>query len=167
MRSLTRVVLIVGTVQVLSGCADVTAPADAASDEAALKAATNAWLAAYNAGDVEKIVSLYADDGVLMPPHAPVANGKAAIRAFITADTAGAKAAGVKLVNGTSTVGVIGDTGWEAGSYTATDAKGATVDGGSYMSVSRKVNGQWLYVRDIYNSDRPLPAPAAAPAAPK
>jgi ketosteroid isomerase-like protein len=99
-----------------------------------------------------------------MPPHAPVAKGKAAIRAFIAADTAGAKAAGVKLVNGSSTVEVVGDTGWEAGSYTATDASGATVDSGSYLSVSRKVNGQWLYVRDTYNSDRPLPA--AAPAAP-
>jgi hypothetical protein len=64
-------------------------------------------------------------------------------------------------------VGVAGDTGWEAGSYTATDASGATVDSGSYMSVSRKVNGQWLYVRDTYNSDRPLPAPPAASAAAK
>jgi hypothetical protein len=34
------------------------------------------------------------------------------------------------------------------------------------MSVSRKVNGQWLYVRDIYNSARPLP-PTPAPAAAK
>ena len=78
-----------------------------------------------------------------------------------------AKAAGVKLVNGSSTVGVVGNTGWEAGSYTATDASGATVDSGSYLSVSRKVNGQWLYFRDTYNSDRPLPAAPAASAAAK
>jgi uncharacterized protein (TIGR02246 family) len=166
MRLLTRV-LVVGIALALSGCVAVQAPVDTSADEAALKAATNAWLAAYNAGDVEKIVSLYADDGVLMPPHAPVANGKSAIRTFIAADTAAAKAAGVKLVNGSSTVGVAGDTGWEAGSYTATDASGATVDSGSYMSVSRKVNGQWLYVRDTYNSDRPLPAPPAASGAAK
>ena len=38
------------------------------------------------------------------------------------------------------------------------------VDSGSYLSASRRVNGTWLYVRDIYNSDRPLPTPAAAPA---
>ena len=53
--------------------------------------------------------------------------------------------------------GVIGDTGWEAGSYTVTLASGATVDSGSYLSVSRKANGHWLYIRDTYNSDRPLP----------
>ena len=34
------------------------------------------------------------------------------------------------------------------------------MDSGSYLSVSRKLNGKWLYVRDTYNSDRPLPAPA-------
>jgi hypothetical protein len=98
-----------------------------------------------------------------MPPHAPVANGHAAIRAFLAADTAGAKAAGIKIVPGTSTAGVAGDTGWESGTYTVTDASGATVDSGSYLSVSHKSNGKWLYYRDTYNSDRPLPAsPPAA-----
>src|SRR5262245_55627065 len=162
MRLLTHVAMVVATALALLGCSPAPAPVDTSADQAALKAATNAWIDAYNAGDVEKIVGLYADDGVLMPPHAPVANGKAAIRTFLTADTAGAKAAGVKLVNGSSTVGVVGDTGWEAGSYTATDTSGAPVDSGSYLSVSRKVNGQWLYFRDMYNSDRPLPAPAPA-----
>ena len=50
------------------------------------------------------------------------------------------------------------DTGWESGSYTVRDAAGATVDSGSYLSVSHKSNGKWLYYRDTYNSDRPLPA---------
>ena len=121
------------------------------------------WLDAYNAGDVEKIVALYTEDAVLMPPHAPRASGRAAIRAFLTADTAGAKAAGVKLVPGMSTAGVSGDTGWESGTYTVTNASGATVDSGSYLSVSRKSNGKWLYYRDTYNSDRPLPQANAAP----
>ena len=152
-----------GVVLALSACAPAAPPAvDTAADEAALKAATRTWLEAYSAAEVEKIVALYAEDAVLMPPHAPVANGHAAIRAFLTADTAGAKAAGIKLVPGTSTAGVAGDTGWESGSYTATDASGAVVDSGSYLSVSHKSNGKWLYIRDTYNSDRPQPAPAPA-----
>ena len=163
MRRVRQVALVVGAVVVMSACAPAApAPVDTAAEEAALKAVTAAWLEAYNAGDVEKIVAMYAEDGVLMPPHAPVATGHAAIRAFLTADTAGAKAAGLKLVPGMATAGVAGDTGWESGSYTITDASGAAVDGGSYLSVSRKSNGKWLYVRDTYNSDRPLPAPAPA-----
>ena len=165
MRTGRHLALAVGTVIALSACAPAAQPAvDTAADEAALKAATLTWLEAYNAGEVEKMVALYAADAVLMPPHAPVANGHAAIRAFLTADTAGAKAAGIKLVPGPSTAGVAGDTGWESGTYTAKDASGATVDSGSYLSVSHKSNGRWLYYRDTYNSDRPLPAPAPAAA---
>jgi uncharacterized protein (TIGR02246 family) len=139
---------------------------DTAADEATLKGMTAAWLDAYNAGDVEKIVAMYTEDAVLMPPHAAVANGHAGIRAFLTTDTAAAKAAGVKLVldAGAATVGIEGDTGWESGYYTVSDASGATVDSGSYMSVARKANGQWHLIRDTYNSDRPLPAPAPAAA---
>jgi uncharacterized protein (TIGR02246 family) len=159
----TYLMIVAGTVIALSGCAPAAPPAaDTAADEAALKAATVTWLEAYNAGDVEKVVALYAEDGVLMPPNAPVAKGQAAIRAFLTGETAGAKAAGVKLVPGASTAGVAGDTGWESGTYTVANASGATVDSGSYLSVSHKSNGKWLYYRDTYNSDRPLPAPAPA-----
>ena len=167
MRTLRHLALVVGTAFALSACAATAPPpVDTASEEAALKAVTAAWLDAYNAGDVEKIVAMYAEDAVLMPPHAPVATGHAAIRAFLTADTAGAKSAGVKLVPGAATARAAGDTGWESGSYTIADASGATVESGSYLSVSRKVNGKWLYVRDTYNSDRPL-APAPVPAAKK
>lgn len=121
-------------------------------------------MTAYNGGDADTIASLYTDDAVLMAPHAPVARGKAAIRELIARDSAGAKAAGVKLMPGSATAGVNGDWGWESGSYTVTDAAGTTVDSGSYLSVSRKVDGKWLYVRDMYNSDRPLPgAPSPAP----
>ena len=165
MRTLKSLMLAVGVVLTLTACAPATPPAvDTAADEAALKETTRTWLEAYNAGDVEKIVALYTEDAVLAPPHAAVANGHAAIRAFLTTDTAGAKAAGIKLVPGTSTAGIAGDTGWESGTYTVTNASGATLDSGSYLSVSHKSNGKWLYYRDMYNSDRPLPAATPAEA---
>jgi uncharacterized protein (TIGR02246 family) len=152
-----------GALIAVSACSSAPAAVDTTADEAALKAATQTWLTAYNAGDADTIVSLYADDAVLMPPHAGVANGKAAIREFIAKDSAGAKAAGVKLMPGAASAGVNGDMGWESGSYTVTDGSGQTVDSGSYLSVSRKVDGKWLYIRDMYNSDRPLPTPPPAP----
>jgi uncharacterized protein (TIGR02246 family) len=168
MRTVRHLALALGTIVALNACAPAPpVAADTSGDEAALKANTATWIDAYNASDVEKIVALYEEDAVLMPPHAPVANGRAAIRTFLTTDTAGARAAGVRLVlnPAAATAGVTGDMGWESGTFTIADASGATVDSGSYFSVSRKTNGQWLYVRDMYNSDRPLPAPA--PAAPE
>jgi uncharacterized protein (TIGR02246 family) len=168
MRTLRHLPLVIGAVIALSACAPAAPPqppVDTAAEEAALKAITAEWLNAYNAGDVEKIVAMYVEDAVLMPPHAPVATGHAGIRAFLTSDTATAKTAGVKLVPGAATAGVAGDTGWESGSYTVVNASGATVDSGSYLSVARKSNGKWLLIRDTYNSDRPLPAPAPPAAA--
>jgi hypothetical protein len=35
------------------------------------------------------------------------------------------------------------------------------------LSVARKSNGKWLYIRDIWNSDQPAPPPPAMPAAPE
>jgi uncharacterized protein (TIGR02246 family) len=153
---------------VQNACAQPAAPppVDAAADESALKALTQEWMAAYNAGDVEKIVGLYAEDAVLMPPHAAVATGQTAIRAFLTTDTAAAKAAGIRVVPGAATAGIEGNTGWESGSYTMVDGAGTVVDSGSYVSVSRRSDSGWRLIRDTYNSDRPLPAPAPAAANP-
>jgi uncharacterized protein (TIGR02246 family) len=154
--------LAVGTL-LLTGCAaQAPAPVDTTADETALKQITQTWLQSYNAGDADTIAALYAEDAVLMPPHAAVARGRSAIREFIAKDSAGAKSAGVKLVPGAETVGVSGEWGWNSGSFTAQDGSGKTVDSGSYLSVSHKVNGKWLYVRDTYNSDQPLPPPASA-----
>jgi hypothetical protein len=33
------------------------------------------------------------------------------------------------------------------------------------MDVQQNIDGQWLMIRDIWNSDRPPPAPAPEPAA--
>jgi hypothetical protein len=48
--------------------------------------------------------------------------------------------------------------GWETGTYAAT-IDGAVVDTGKFMSVNRKQDGKWYYIRDTWNSDVP-PAPA-------
>ena len=140
----------------------------AGSDAAALRAQTTAWAKAYNAGDVKGVVAQYTEDAILMPPNAPRQNGQAAILAFFTKDIAGSQAANVVFNIGAKTdVGVSGNTGWESGTYTAT-IKGAVVESGKFLSVSRKKDGKWHYIRDIWNADAPPapPAPVAPPSAP-
>jgi hypothetical protein len=91
--------------------------------------------------------------------------GRPAIKTFLGEDAAKTKAAGISIKNGAVTgVGVSVDTGWISGNYTVVDASGATIDSGNYLSVHRRTNGAWLYIRDIWNSDR-LPAPPPATAA--
>ena len=141
------------------------APAASGADETAIRAQSISWAKAYNAGDATAVTAQYADDARLLPPGAPAATGRAAILAFFTKDTASSKAAGVVLnINPKTDVGVSGNIGWESGTYTAT-IKGEVVESGKFLSVSRKKDGKWRYIRDTWNSDAP-PAPPA-PAAPK
>jgi len=151
---------LVAGIVALIGFAHAATPATGA-DEAAVRAQTTNWAKAYNGGDAKAVAALYAEDALLLPPGAPGASGRPAILAFFTKDIAAAKAAGVVFnINGKTDVGVSGDMGWESGTYTAT-VNGAVVESGKFLSVSRKKDGQWLYIRDTWNADAP-PAPAAA-----
>ena len=139
--------------------------AAAAGDAAAtIRGGTEAWVKAYNAGNADAVVALYAEDAVVMPPGAPLVRGHAALRQFFVKDIAGAQAAGVAFGFGAvNEVGVSGDLAWHSGTYVVKDKSGATVDTGKYLETWRKSGGKWRIIRDMWNSDGP--APAAAPAA--
>ena len=168
---LRRVVLAASLLVMVStmmiGCAAAPAPVDTAAEEAKLKAESLIWFDHFAKADADALANLYAEDAQLMPPNAPAVTGRAGIRTFLGNEANGTKSQGISLKNGTVTgAGVSGDTGWISGNYTVTDKTGATIDSGSYLSVHHKVNGTWLYIRDTWNSDRPLPTPAPEPAAP-
>jgi ketosteroid isomerase-like protein len=140
--------------------------ADPPADVAAIHAADDAWVKAYNGGDVDGVAGLYDEHAVLLPPGAPAASGKAAIRAFFAKDMAASAKAGVRFSLSTNPDGgVSGDLGWSSGTYSVKDKAGKVVEVGKYLSVSRKIGGKWLYVRDTWNADGS--APAAEPSAPK
>jgi uncharacterized protein (TIGR02246 family) len=167
-------ILVAASLIALAGCAKSAPPApvvDVAADEAAVRAINPAWFAAYNAGEMDKVAALYADDAVLSIPGAPAARGGAAIREALAKDQAASAAAGVTLNAGSSRadVGVSGDLGWEWNTFSVTDKSGATVDTGKYVTVYARRDGKWVIIRDIWNSDAPppaAPAPAAAAATP-
>ena len=142
----------------LTACAPKTP--DTAADAATIKADAPVWFTHYNAGDADGVAALYAEDGVVLAPGAPAVVGRAAIRDFIASDIANSKAAGLALNgNEVTDVGVAGDMAWMTGSFSVTDASGATVDKGKYVTILRRVDGKWPIIRDTWNSDTP---PAAA-----
>jgi uncharacterized protein (TIGR02246 family) len=148
----------------MAGIAHAASPASA--DEAAIRAQTTSWEKAYNGGDAKGVAALYAEDALLLPPGAFGVSGRAAILAFFTKDIASSAAAGaVFVVDPKTDVGVSGNMGWESGKYKVT-VKGAVVETGKFLSVSRKKDGTWLYLRDTWNADA-APAPPAAPPAAK
>lgn len=161
MNMLKSAAIVAAGLVALAGCQK--AAEDTTADEAEIAKSAPAWAAAYNAGDADALAAMYSEDATLQPPGAPAATGRDAIRAFLAADSANSKAAGVTFhIPQAGAVDVSGDLAYEAGTYSVTDASGATVDTGKYIGVFQKRDGKWLYVRDTWNSDNaPAPAPAA------
>ncbi len=141
---------------------------DSAAVEKQAKADVRVFIPAFNNGDVETLVAMYAPDAEVMAPGNSRAVGHDAIRAMLTKESAAMKAAGVSLeLNDDDKGGASGDLGYHSGSFAVKDASGNVVDSGNYLAVlKRQEDGKWLLFRDTWNSDNPPPAaaPAAEPA---
>jgi ketosteroid isomerase-like protein len=112
------------------------------------------WSKAAGAKDVEKTVSYYSEDAVVMPPNAASATTKEAIRALwkdlLTDANISWKTKNVEVAQS-------GDLAFSSGAYEVTlnDPTGKPVnDRGKYLEVWKKqTNGMWKCVADIWNSD--------------
>jgi uncharacterized protein (TIGR02246 family) len=135
-----------------------------AADEQALRDLDAQWSKAAEAKDLDKTVSYYADDAIVMPPNASAATTKEAIRsAWKEMLTTPGAAISWKATN--VEVAKAGDLAYVSGTYeeTMTDASGNSVkDHGKYVEIFKKqADGTWKVVADIWNSDLPASAPAA------
>ncbi len=110
--------------------------------------------AAFNAGDAAKVASMYAEDGVAMPPNEPMVKGRSAIEAALKKDMAKGK---VTLKLSPFHSAITGDSAHEAGTVIVTLPDGRTVND-KYVVVYKRVGNEWKIAYDIWNSDTP-PAP--------
>lgn len=111
---------------------------------------SDAWEAAWNAGDVDAIAALYAEDAVLLPQGSEPVEGRAAIREFwqmvMESDP------GVTTDIETVEADVIGDVAIERGAYVNTGPDGDHRDHGKFIAIWSKADGEWKILRDIFNS---------------
>jgi ketosteroid isomerase-like protein len=159
---LPNAVVVVGVALVALLGGSAASQAKQGSEVTAIHAADAAWEKAYNAGQVEGVVALYDENAVVYPPGVAALQGHAAIQEYFAKDMPEFGKSGLSIVlDPNPSGGTSGDTGWSSGTWTVKDKAGNVVDSGWYFSVSRKVKGKWLYVRDAWNSNKPV-APAAA-----
>jgi len=127
---------------------------DMAQVKADIESIEKAWAAAQNAKDLDGLMAMYSDDAISMPDGEPMLKGKAAIRAHTEKDFAAAKDA---FTSEYTTLDVYGDGEivTEVGTGVTKDASGAVVREGKYMAVYQKIDGKYLCIREIYNSDKP------------
>jgi uncharacterized protein (TIGR02246 family) len=146
-----------------SACNQQT-PDTRAADESAVRDADAQWAKTAGANDLEGTVSYYSDDASLLPPNAPIATGKQAIRA-VWASSLLSPHATVSWQVTKADVARSGELAYVIGVYQITpkDPEGKSLeDRGKLIEVWKKqADGKWKTVADIFNSDMP-PAPAAS-----
>ena len=122
-----------------------------ASDGAAFALRDTEWQAAMNAGDVDGIAALYADDARLMPPNLEAATGKDAVREAFGGMIDAGLSVELKAIEHRSG----GDIAYVVGTFKLMDGDDV-VDQGKYIETwQRNADGEWLMKNDIWNSDRP------------
>ena len=132
---------------------------DTDADDATLRSGTAAWAKAFNAGDADGIVALYADDAVVMPPGATAVRGKTEIKAYFVKFIAESQSAGgVSFESGSSETGFSGDLAWHSGVFSVRSKSGALLQTGKYVETWHRKDGKWQMIRDIWNTDATPPA---------
>jgi uncharacterized protein (TIGR02246 family) len=124
-------------------------------DIRAIKQLAADWRSGWLAGDADALLSLYADDPVLMPQGQPAIVGKEAIRSLYQAVL---KEVVIKSKGALMEVEASGDWGFFWSTYTLTAAPKAggkliRSKGKSVFIVKRDHRGAWKIARLIDNSD--------------
>ena len=154
--------ILAGCLALLSFTIVRTAAAADANIEQALRDADAQWSKAAGAKDLDKTVSYYSGDAIVMPPNASAATTKEAIRK-IWQDLLANSGLTISWKATKVEVAKSGDIGFVSGTYelTMSDANGKPVpDRGKYLEVwEKQADGKWRCGADIWNSDLPA-APA-------
>jgi uncharacterized protein (TIGR02246 family) len=131
-----------------------TSKPDMAQVKADIQAVETAWATAQNAKDINTLMGMYADDAISMADGAPSLNGKAAIQAHQEAEFAKAPA-GLSSAYTVQDIYGDGEIVTEVGTGVTKDASGAVVRTGKYVAIWKKMDGKYVCIREIYNSDAP------------
>ena len=136
--------------------ANSAAAVDTGADEQAIRGQVDRWLQLVKAKDAAGIAQLYTEDGAVMPPNAPIGEGRAAIQQT-WASMMQTPGFGLTFTPEQIIVASSGDMALDRGTYSLTIApNGATLtDTGKYVVVWRKIGSEWKAAADIFNSDLP------------
>jgi ketosteroid isomerase-like protein len=126
--------------------------------EQAVRDADDAWSKAAASKDLDKTVSYYSADASVLPPNAPIATTKEAIK-MVWGDLLASPGFVISWKATKVEVAKSGDLGFISGTYEVTmnDASGQpTTDKGKYVEVwEKQADGNWKCGADTWNSDMP------------
>lgn len=124
------------------------------SAEQQIRKTDQEWVAAVAQKDPNAIAQFYTENGAILAPGAPIAEGRDAIakawKGFV-----GMKDFHLDFRPTKIDVASSGDMAYEIGAYTLSfrGEKGAVQDEGKYVVVWKNTGGQWKAAADIFNSN--------------
>lgn len=144
----------------LAGCATMT-PADRSKDEAAIRAAFDTYVSTLVNYDADAWMALWDENGVQLPPDAPMLVGKAEIKKGNydgIKDTSGVFA--MSITTQEVIVFQAEGFGYARGVYTwsftpKTNDPAITYDGKFSTLFRKQADGTWRLYRDCFNSNGP------------
>lgn len=133
---------------------DAAAAINVEADEQAIRGQVDRWLQLVRAKDAAGIAALYAEDGAVMPPNAPIGKGRTAIQQS-WASMMQTPGFDLTFVPEQIIISSSGDMALDRGTYRLAVAPNGTAqtDTGKYVVVWRKIGGEWKAAADIFNSD--------------
>jgi uncharacterized protein (TIGR02246 family) len=151
------IILMVLTLFGIFGCGKQSEVGDVKADISAINNNIEQYTSSMNAGDLDRWISLWADDAIQMAPDAPAVIGKEQIRAkyesifplFI-----------FKMSIANEEVKISGDLACSHGNYIVSmtpKAGGETIKiDGKYLSIEeRQADGSWKIIRSCFNGNAP------------
>jgi ketosteroid isomerase-like protein len=123
-----------------------------AAIKAEIIALEKSWDTHFNSGDLNSLLSLYADDAIRLPNNQTIISGKEAIKKEMEIEQTKLKKG---YTNNSETTDVFGDenTVTEIGKTIRKDASGKVKSTGKYITIWKKVNGKFVTVREMWNDD--------------
>ncbi len=161
MRSHLGLLFLLSLTVYMASCSPVVIweEATTAIDVAAINSLRDEFIALHNASDAAGLTGLYTNDAVLMPPNQEPVIGDQAIESWFqtTFDQFS-----IEFTLASDELEVVGDLAFDGGTYMIAltpKADGEPMEErGKYIVILRKqVDGSWKLVRDIWNSNNPLP----------
>jgi len=154
-----RTVITLSVLAVVLGASACGGPAPeqfTTTDVAAIRKVDVDFVAAFNVKDLDKILTMYTDNSVFMPPNAPTLRGIQPLKSFFS-ELFGKGASDLKL--DPEDVAGHGPIAYQHGTFTMNT--GVARDRGKFLFVMRKMPANWRFEYTIWSSDLP-PTPTGS-----
>lgn len=127
------------------------------SDEQLMSALTKQWEQYYNARNIDKLLTYYTADALMMPSFYSMSKGATAMRQYFV--DVFQQYDPRNLTIETTHLEIIGDTAFHIGTFTnnVKMPNGKRMDApGKWISVLRRVGSTWKVFAHCWNEDMPL-----------